>query len=180
MSTATWAGAQTGSGAARVPKAKVTRAAVPRLRTDGVSPEARRQAAAILEVLAGVRTPSEVAAQLAVSLTRNYIIEGRALQGLVAACAPRPQGRVRTPASELAVLRRECEQLRRQVARQQALLRVTERTVGLSGAAPSAKSDRTSPKKRHRKPKARALQAAAVLREPTASPAVSSDKGLSS
>ena len=54
MSTATWAGAQTGSGAARVPKAKVTRAAVPRLRTDGVSPEARRQAAAILEVLAGV------------------------------------------------------------------------------------------------------------------------------
>ena len=169
------------SGAAtRASAPKATRQGRPKLRTDGVSAEARRQAAAILEVLAGVRTPTEVAQQLAISLTRYYIIEGRALQGLVAACAPRPQGRVRTPASELAVLRRECEQLRRQVARQQALLRVTERTVGLSGAAPSAKSDRTSPKKRHRKPKARALQAAAVLREPTASPAVSSDKGLSS
>ena len=167
-------------GAARETGPKPARPGRPKLRTEGVSAEARRQAAAILEVLAGVRTPTEVAGQLAVSLTRYYIIEGRALQGLVAACAPRPQGRVRTPASELAVLRRECEQLRRQVARQQALLRVTERTVGLSGAAPSAKSDRTSPKKRHRKPKARALQAAAVLREPTASPAVSSDKGLSS
>ena len=164
-------------GSSRGPK---PRHGTPKLRPEGLSREARQQAAAILEVLAGVRTPTEVAQQLAISLTRYYIIEGRALQGLVAACAPRPQGRVRTPASELAVLRRECEQLRRQVARQQALLRVTERTVGLSGAAPSAKSDRTSPKKRHRKPKARALQAAAVLREPTASPAVSSDKGLSS
>jgi hypothetical protein len=179
MSTVASAGAPAGSGAGGAPKAKATRVAVPRLRTDGVSPEARRQAAAILEVLAGVRTPSEVAQQLAISLTRYYIIEGRALQGLVAACAPRPQGRVRTPASELAALRRECEQLRRQVARQQALLRVTERTVGLTGAAPSAKSDRESPKKRRRKPKARALQAAAVLQAPAAPAAAPSDKGLS-
>jgi hypothetical protein len=179
MSTAGLAGAKTGSVTAAAAQAKATRAAVPRLRTEGVSPETRRQAAAILEVLAGVRTPTEVAQQLAISLTRYYIMEGRALQGLVAACAPRPQGRVRTPASELAALQRECAQLRRQVARQQALLRVTERTVGLTVAAPSGKSDRASPKKRQRKPKARALQAAAVLQEPVAPASTSSDNGLS-
>ena len=135
---------------------------------------------AILEVLAGVRTPTEVAQQLAISLTRYYIIEGRALQGLVAACEPRPRGRVRTPASELAALRRECEQLRRQAARQQALLRVTERTMGLAAAAAptSAKSENKSRKKRPRKPKARALLAAAALQE-AAAPAASPDNGVS-
>ena len=57
--------------------------------------------------------------------------------------------------------------LDRVVARQQALLRVTERALGLAGAAtPSAKAGPTSPKRRRqRKPKARALQAAAVLQE---------------
>jgi hypothetical protein len=149
------------------------------LRTDGVGAEARRQAAAILEVLAGVRTPTEVAQQLAISLTRYYIIEGRALQGLIAACEPRPRGRVRTPASELAALRRECEQLRRQAARQQALLRVTERTMGLAPPAASAREGRESRKKRRRKPKARALQAAAVLQEAKDAAAAPSDNGLS-
>ena len=144
------------------------RRATPKVQVEGVSREARQQAAALLEVLAGVRTPAEVAQQLAVSLTRYDLIEGRALQGLLRACEPRPQGRVRSPASELAALRRECEQLRRQVARQQALLRVTERTMGLAAApaAASTKADQKSPKKRRqRKPKARALQAAAALQE---------------
>src|SRR6516225_1231660 len=94
--------------------AKATRPATPRLRADGVSREARRLAAAVLEVLAGVRTPVEAAQQLDISLTRDSIDEGRALQGLVAACAPRPRGRVRSPDSELAAVRRECDQLRRQ------------------------------------------------------------------
>jgi hypothetical protein len=179
MSTGSSAGVPTGAGAAATPKGKALRSGAPRLQTDGLSPDTRRQAAAILEVLAGVRTPTEVAQQLAISLTRYYIIEGRALQGLVAACAPRPQGRVRSAASELAVLQRECAQLRRQVARQQALLRVTQRTVGLTAAPSPPKADRSSPKKRRRKPKARALQAAAVLQEPVPT-AASSDNGMSS
>jgi hypothetical protein len=167
--------------AARTPAPRATRQATPKLRTDGVSAEARRQAAAILEVLAGVRTPTEVAGQLAISLTRYYIIESRALQGLITACEPRPRGRVRTPASELAALRRECEQLRRQAARQQALLRVTERTIGLASppSASSAKADHKGRKKRQRKPRARALQAAAVLQEATDPAAAPSDNGLS-
>ena len=167
------------AGAAPEPGAKRARPGAPKLRTDGVSAEARRQAAAILEVLAGVRAPTEVAQQLAISLTRYYIIESRALQGLLAACEPRPHGRARSADSELAAVRRECEQLRRQAARQQALLRVTERALGLAGAAaaPSAKAGPKGPRKRRpRKPKARALQAAAVLQEAAT---ISTDNGMS-
>jgi hypothetical protein len=152
----------------------------PQLRPETSSRAARQQAAAILEVLAGVRTPTEVAQQLTISLMRYYLLEGRALQGLVSACEPRPKGRVRTAASELTALRREAEQLRRQVARQQALLRLTQRTVGLTVPAAPPKSDSTSrKKKRQRKPKARALQAAALLQEPAATAAASQDNGLS-
>jgi hypothetical protein len=165
-----------------VPPGKATRDGAPRLRAEGASREARRLAAAILEVLAGVRTPAEAAQQLAISLTRYYIVEGRALHGLVAACEPRPLGRVRTPESDLARLRREGEQLRRQCARQQALLRVTERTIGLSPAAPAPKPGGAGSKKRRRKPTARALKAAAVLRpsEPAAAGEAASDNGMSS
>jgi hypothetical protein len=161
---------------------KQTRQATPKLRTDGVSSVARRHATAILEVLAGVRTPTEVAQQLAISLTRYYLIESRALQGLLQACEPRPQGRVRTPASELAALRRECEQLRRQAARQQALLRVTERTIGLAATttSPTSKTEqKTARKRRQRKPKARALAAASVLRETATAALPTADHGLS-
>jgi hypothetical protein len=163
------------------PQAKVVRDGRPRLHAEGASREARRLAAAILEVLAGVRTPAEAAQQLAISLTRYYIVEGRALHGLVAACEPRPQGRVRSPESDLARLQRESEQLRRQCARQQALLRVTERTVGLSPALPPPKPGGAGPKKWRRKPTARALKAAAVLRpsDPAAAGEGASDKGLS-
>jgi hypothetical protein len=168
-------------GGARGGGPKPPRPGAPRLRAGAASAEARRQAAAVLEVQAGVRTPTEVAQQLAISLTRYYIIEGRALHGLVAACEPRPRGRGPSPEGELAALRRECEQLRRQAARQQALLRVTERAVGLAAApaAPAAKAGQGQPKKRRpRKPKARALQAAAVLQEEEA-PAPSPDNGMS-
>jgi hypothetical protein len=168
--------------AARRTSGKGARPASPRLRADGVSREARRLAAAILEVLAGVRTPVEAAQQLDISVTRYYIDEGRALQGLVAACAPRPRGRVRNPDSELAAWRRECDQLRRHSARLQALLRVAQRTVGLASTPPpTAKADRAgSKKRRHRKPTARALKAAAALQEavaPTA--ALASDMEVS-
>jgi hypothetical protein len=172
MSTAATREAPTAAAAPAGPTAKATRDGTPRLQAGGASREARQLAAAILEVLAGVRTPAEAAQQLAMSLTRYYIVEGRALHGLVAACEPRPHGRVRTPASDLARLQRECEQLRRQCARQQALLRVAERTIGLSPAPPAAKAGGAPPRKRRRKPTARALKAAGVLRDGDAAEAV--------
>jgi len=50
------------------------------------SQEARRTAAAILEVLAGMRTPSEAAQALSVSVPRYYALEQRAVASLVLWC----------------------------------------------------------------------------------------------
>ena len=54
----------------------------------------RITAAAILEVLAGERSTSSAAALIGVSPVRYYVIESRAIAGLIAACAPKPSGPV--------------------------------------------------------------------------------------
>ena len=54
------------------------------------SREARQLAAAILEVLAGARTPGQAAQALGVSLQRYFQLETRAMQALVAGCEARP------------------------------------------------------------------------------------------
>jgi hypothetical protein len=128
------------------------------------SREAQRLAAAILEVLAGLRTPAQAAAALGVSLPRYYHLEARALRGLLAGCEARPPGRVRSPDKELASLQRQQERLQRELSRQQTLVRMAQRTVGLTpppAAAPAAKGG----KKRRRRPTVRALAAAARLQE---------------
>jgi hypothetical protein len=122
---------------------------------------AKRQAAAILEVLAGARTPTEAATALAVSVPRYYQLESRALEGLVAACMPKPKGRVKSPVSEAASLRRQNEHLQREVTRQQALVRVAQRTVGLPPPALPAKN--AVGKRRCRRRTARALGVARRL-----------------
>src|SRR5262245_4199403 len=69
--------------------------------------QAKRLAAAILEVLAGARTPTEAAATLQLSVPRYYQLETQALRGLLEACEPRPRGRVRTVKNEVETLRQE-------------------------------------------------------------------------
>jgi hypothetical protein len=128
--------------------------------------EAQRLAAAILEVLAGVRSPSAAAELLAISLPRYYQLEARALEGLVACLAPRRLGkqpslenRVKQLEKELAVAHRAC-------ARQEALVRVTQRSLGLAAlATPKTPAALTPGKSRKpRKPMVRALRAAQQLR----------------
>jgi hypothetical protein len=147
---------------------------------EGAAAQARRQAAAILEVLAGVRTPTQAAEALAVSLPRYYVLETQAVQGILLACEPRRTGRQKTAESALAALQRECEQLRRECVRQQALVRAAQRTIGLT-AAPPSRPEKNGTKRRQRRPSARALRAVARLRAeettlppepPTASAAV--------
>lgn len=135
------------------------------------SAEAKRLAAAILEVLAGARGPSEAAEVLGISLARYYQLETRALGGLLAACEPRRRKGHRG-ASDLAVLRKECERLRRECARQQALVRAAQRTVGLAPPpAPAPSASGTGRKRRKRRPKARAHKVAALLRAEEKTPA---------
>jgi|SRR5271166_2601811 uncharacterized protein (DUF2267 family) len=135
----------------------------------GSSRDARRVAAAVLEVLAGARTPAEAAAALAVTVPRYYQLESQALQGLLAACAAKPKGRQRNPETDLVALRRANERLEREVSRQQALLRAAQRTVGL--AAPVAPPASKSAKKPRRRRVARALTVAARLQEQNAAAA---------
>ncbi len=128
--------------------------------------EAQRLAAAILECLAGVRSPPAAAELLGISLPRYYQLETRALEGLVAALAPRPQGK--QPSLELRVkqLENELEAARRACARQEALVRVTQRSLGLAALAKpkSPAAPINGQKRKPRKPVVRALKAAQTLR----------------
>jgi hypothetical protein len=132
--------------------------------------DARRRAAVLLEVLAGGRTPVQAAQALGLSLPRYYQLEAAALRGLVGACEPRPRGRARPAEAELADLRRELQRLQRELARQQGLVRLTQRAVGLPPPAPPAGKGRAGGRKA-RRPAARALRAAARLQGPEAGPA---------
>lgn len=140
---------------------------------DGASTEAKRVAAVILEVLAGARTPPEAATVLKVSLPRYYLLEVRALHGMLVACEPRSRERGPSPASALATLQRECEQLRRECTRQQTLVRAAQRTMGLTPPAPeSSKPDRNGKKRRRRRPMVRALRVLARLKQDNVEPVV--------
>jgi hypothetical protein len=123
---------------------------------------AKRLAAAILEVLAGLRTPQQAAQALELSLPRYYQVEAAGLRGLLAACEAKPRGRQPDPRQEVAALQRQNERLQRDVARQQALVRVAQRTVGLP--PPAAPTKAAAGQRKKRKPVARALTVAARLR----------------
>jgi hypothetical protein len=125
------------------------------------SKEAKRLAAVILEVLAGVRQPPQAAEALQLSLPRYYQVETRALRGLLAACEPRPRGRPPEFDRELTVLRQHNARLQRELARQQALLRLAQRAVGVAPTPPAPKASR----KKRRQRQARALTVAARLRQ---------------
>jgi hypothetical protein len=128
------------------------------------SKDAKRLAAVILEVLAGMRTLPQAAEALQLSLPRYYQLETRGLRGLLEACEPKPKGRQPNPAREMAALQRENERLRRDLARQQSLVRLSQRSIGLSPPPPPA--PKASGKKgRQRKPLVRALSMAARLKQ---------------
>jgi hypothetical protein len=127
------------------------------------SEQARRVAAAILEVLAGSRTPAEAASVLGVSVPWYYQLEAQALHGLLAACEPRPHGRG-SPRSE--TLARENERLHHELQRQQALLRAAQRALGLP---PTDDEPPGAPKPR-RKRLARGLSVAEHLRQSEGEP----------
>jgi hypothetical protein len=143
--------------------------------SNGPSQQARRTAAAILEVLAGIRTPSEAAQALSVSVPRYYALEQRAMVSLVAGCEPHLRGPAKSPQQRIAELEREVQRLRQQCDRQRALARAVQRTVGLPMPAASVaigkdKANRPSPsasgkKRRTRRPTVRALKAAQALRD---------------
>lgn len=133
------------------------------------SRDAKRTAAAILEVLAGLRSPPQAAEALGVSLPRYYQLEARGLKGLLEASEPKPRGRQSDPLKELTALQRENERLRQEVGRQQTLVRAAQRTVGL-GPPPTPAAKPSGKKTRNRKPVVRALNLAARLKQEAEEP----------
>jgi hypothetical protein len=141
------------------------------------SREAKRLAAAILETLAGERTPLQAAQALGLSLVRYYQLEAGGLRGLLAACEPKPRGRQPDANADVERLRQANARLQRDLARQQALVRLTQRAAGLT--APVPPPNRSGKRSRKRKPSARALTVAQRLRrESEAAPASTEDPGV--
>jgi hypothetical protein len=126
--------------------------------------EAKRLAAAILEVLAGARTPTEAATALGLSVPRYYQVEAQALRGLLQACEPKPRGRVRTVETEVKTLSKENQRLQRELTRHQTLARAAQRAVGLAPPAPVVNKAGKKPRKRR---VARALSVAQRLKQET-------------
>jgi hypothetical protein len=129
------------------------------------SREAKQRAAMMLDVLAGARTPLEAAEALGVSLARYYQLEDRAMKGFLAGCASPARGRQMSAQTQMHKLAKENERLQHELARYQALVRLTQRTVGVPPPAP--KSAKESGKRRKRKPSVRAMRRAELLREET-------------
>jgi hypothetical protein len=139
------------------------------------SREAKRKAAAVLEVLAGLRTPAQAATALEMSQIGYYLLERRALEGLLKACEPRPKGRQQRN-NDLLRLRAENERLQRDLNRQQALARLAQRTVGLTAPAPTPA--KPGKKSRKRRPVARALSVATRLQQDLAPGPVVTPAGM--
>ena len=127
---------------------------------------------AILEVLAGIRSPAEAASALKISLPRYYLLETRALEGMVAACEPKPLGKQPSPETRIASLEKELQQAHRECARYQALVRAAQRSMGLSATDArkgKTSSNRDRKERKKRRPTVRALKAVDALRNRIAS-----------
>lgn len=131
----------------------------PRAIGEGATQEARRQAVAILEVLAGIRGAPDAARSLDLHLARYYQIETRAINALVDACEPRSIGRPAAQPDATPESPRESLKLRylsRELLRYQSLVRVMAKGVGVappgeSATANKATSDTNAKTRRGRK-----------------------------
>jgi len=133
--------------------------------------QAQRRAAVILEVLAGVRSAPEAAEVLKISSNHYYILERKALAGLVAACQPAPRrGPPVSAERELEKLRREVDRLRGECQRQAALVRATQRAVGVplsseNDSKPKRRRGKAASKPKRRRREPRGVRAARALRK---------------
>jgi len=132
------------------------------LKLGPLTPEIRRQAAAILEVMAGVRTPTDAAKDLSLSLPAYYKLEARAIRGLIASCRPPGRGPRPSPELEATRLRRQCQHLQQDLQRYQALARIAQRAAGLP--TPPVSNPKDGKGRRKRKPAVRALKVLDALR----------------
>ena len=155
---------------------RAKRAERTRTRNLDVSREAKRRGSAILEVLSGLRSPTEASELLGITCQRYYKLETRAVQGLLQSLESMEDRRRRkSPGKELAQLAAERDRLKRELLRAQALVRVARRTVGLPTSTRSPKAEKGKQgSRRRRKPVVRARRLAEQLRRESGEPAAPS------
>jgi hypothetical protein len=130
------------------------------------SPEAKRQAAVILEVLSGLRRTEDASEAMKVALPRYYVLETRALQGLISALEPRPKGRQRRPEDEIATLTKDNQRLQRELRRTQSLVRASQRALGIPQAPKEEDKRKLGPTgRKKRRATVRAIRTVRVLRK---------------
>jgi hypothetical protein len=140
--------------------------------------EARRAAAVVLETLGGLRSASDAAETLEVATARYYVLERRAIEGMIEALERRPRGRRRTLEAELEHARRELESVEHELARYQALYRASQRAFGLPREESRAQTARRKTKTtRTRRKKSRAEKVLDRLEKPAPVRRSSSDAG---
>ena len=131
------------------------------------SEEAKRAAAVVLEVMSGEKGPPEAAEALGISAMRYYVLEERALQGMVVALEPRPKGpRGASPEETVRRVEKDRDRMKREVGRMQAVLRMMRKSVHLREPVAGT---RVNGKKR-RKPQGRVQKMLARLRPATGAP----------
>ena len=186
--TAVPAAPAAGTGTApRAPRKKTGRPPKPKQPPpeQAASPQARRTATILLEVLAGQRSTTDAARALDVSSVRFYAIEARAVAGFITACEPRPTG-IQPEVRDAHDLERQRELVRRQGMELQQLrsvLRSTQRQLGVVAPPPDPKKKadadgKGKPKRKPRRPTVRALTVvrrliaadAAISSSPSATP----------
>jgi hypothetical protein len=136
------------------------------------SEPARRAAAAVLEVMAGMKSPQDVSQALGINVNRYYVLETRALAAMVKALEPLPRGRRRRPEAELAQLAREKAKSEREAGRYQALWRASQKALGLGAVSvPRGQSKAPGASKKARRPRVRAKAVLEALSTPASAPA---------
>lgn len=131
---------------------------------NGGSQGARQTASLVLEVMSGLLRPSEAANALGINLPRYYIMEKRALEGMIGACEPREKGPGHNPEKEVECLKAAIRKLENEVLRYQALARAAQRTIGLSANRLTPAKESGKGGRKRRKPQVRALKVCKTLR----------------
>ena len=124
--------------------------------------DAKRNAALVLEVLAGSLKPVDAAEAMGICANAYYKYEERALMGLVEACEPKAGGRSRPVEKEIEELQKKCRQLESDCVRYQTLARASQKAFGMNiknRPKPGEKG-----KKHAKRPVVRALVAAKALK----------------
>jgi hypothetical protein len=140
------------------------------LELNHVPAEARKLAACVLEVLAGLRSPEQAAQALSMSLPTYYNLETRALRGLIHGCTPTPPGRTLMLLKQVRGLELQCGTLQKQVGRYQALLRNAQRSAGLLPPPVEVKA-KTGARRKPKRPAIRALRAIEAIARVESPPA---------